>query len=180
MRPSHSNASNAMNRWLAAERYDGDDQADAALLELFESLPLIAPPAGFADRVILRAGIPANAKRDLFASRGARLAVAGCLVALSLGVLWLPPVLRLLAGFWSFGGLVQGGVRALADAAQWLATAFRVWDLLLTISRALTQPLMMPQVTAGLVVCLLISSLAFRFLRDQITGERNWTHVDPI
>ncbi|HKI00585.1 MAG TPA: hypothetical protein VKK31_01260 [Thermoanaerobaculia bacterium] len=179
MRPPHSNASNAVDRWLAAERYDGDDQADAALLELFESLPLIAPPAGFADRVILRAGIPAT-RRDLFASRGARLAVAVCLVALGLGAVWLPPVLRVLAGFWSFGGLVQGGVRALADAAQWLATALRVWDLLLTIGRALTQPLTMPQVTAGLVVCLLISSLAFRLLRDQLTGERNWTYVDPI
>lgn len=178
MRPCPSNAPNAVDRWLAAERHDGDDQADAALLELFEALPLIAPPAGFADRVLLRAGIPA--KRDLFASRGARLAVALGLVALGFGGLWLPPVLRVLAALWSFGGLVQGGVQALAGAAQWLATALRAWDLLLTIGRALTQPLTTPQVTAGLVACLLISSFAFRFLRDQITGERSWTYVDPI
>src|SRR5215210_4565932 len=177
MRPSHPHA---LDRWLTAERYDRPDEADAALLELFESLPLIAPPAGFADRVLVRAGIQSAARRDLFAGWGARLAVALCLVAVGLGALWLPPVLQVLAGFWSFGGLVQAGVRTLIDASQWLAAALRVGDLVLTIGRALTRPLTMPQVTAGLVVCLLLSSLAFRFLRDQITGERNWTHVDPI
>jgi hypothetical protein len=176
MRPSHPNA---LDRWLAAERYDRPEEAEAALLELFESLPLVAPPAGFADRVLARAGIQ-SARRDVFAWWGARLAVALCLVALGLGTLWLPPVLRVLAGFWSFGGLVQVGVQALVDASQWLATALRVGDLLLTIGGALTRPLTTPQVTAGLVACLLMSSLAFRFLRDQITGERNWTHVDPI
>jgi hypothetical protein len=177
MRPSHPNA---LDRWLAAERHDRPEEADAALLELFESLPLIAPPAGFADRVLVRAGIRSAARRDPFAWWGARLAVALCLVALGLGALWLPPVLRVLAGFWSFGGLVQAGVRTLVDASQWLAAALRVWDLLLTIGGALTHPLTTPQVTAGLMVCLLMSSFAFRFLRDQITGERNWTHVDPI
>jgi hypothetical protein len=176
MRPTNPNA---LDRWLAAERHDEADEADAALLELFEALPLIAPPAGFADRVLLRSGIQFAAKRDLFASWGARLAVSLSLVALGLGTLWLPPVLRLLANLLSVSGLVQGGVRALVGATQWLAVALRAWDLMLTIGRAITQPLTMPQVTAGLVVCLLISSLAFRLLRDQINGERNWTYVDP-
>jgi hypothetical protein len=75
---------------------------------------------------------------------------------------------------------VQGAVQTLIDAAHGLASVLRLWDLLLTIGRALTQPLTLPQVTAVLMACLLASSLAFRFLRDQITGERNLTYVDPV
>ena len=177
MRPSHHHA---LDRWLNAEREDHSEAADAALFELFEALPLIAPPAGFADRVLARAGIQASVKRDLFASLGARLVVALCLVAIGLGALWLPPVLRYLAGFWSVGGLVQSGVQGLTLATEWLASVLRIWEPLRSIAGAFIQVLTMPQVMAGLLVCLIVSSLAFRFLRDQITGERNWTYVDPI
>jgi hypothetical protein len=177
MRPSHHDA---LDRWLKAERDDRPEEANEALFELFEALPLIAPPGGFADRVLARAGIQAAAKRDLFASLGARLVVALCVVALGLGALWLPPVLRYLAGLWSFGDLVQSGVHGLTLATEWLASALRVWDLVGSILGALVQVLMMPQVMAGLLACLIVSSLAFRFLRDQITGERNWTYVDHI
>lgn len=180
MRPSHHDA---LDRWLQAERGDhpqADTEADAALFELFEALPLVAPPAGFADRVLARAGLQAVAKRDFFASRVARLAVALCFVALSVGAMWLPPVLRYVAGLWSFGGVVRGGVYALTVATDWLGVAVRVWDVLRSITGALTEVLTVPQVTAGLLICLIVSSLAFRFLRDQITGERNWTYVDRI
>ena len=57
MRPSHHEA---LDRWLAAERGDRYDEADAALREMFEALPLLAPPAGFANRgtfLIDRAGL---------------------------------------------------------------------------------------------------------------------------
>jgi hypothetical protein len=180
MRRSHHDA---LDRWLAAERDDrpeADANAEAALFELFEALPLIVPPAGFADRVLVRAGLQMAAKRDLFASRWVRLLVVLCLASLGLGFLWVPPVLRFLAGLWSFGGVVQGGVRVLTDATQWLTSKLWVWDLLLDVSRAITQALTAPQVMGGLLVCLLVSSVAFRLLRDQISGERNWTYVDPI
>lgn len=176
MRRSHHKA---LDRWLAAERSDRPDAAEAALFELFEALPLIAPPAGFADRVLARAGIQA-ARRDLFASRGVRLVLALCLTAIGLGALWLPPTLWTLAGIFSLSDLLAAWVQALTEAVRWLGSALRLWDLLLTVGRALTQPLTMPQVTAVLVACLLASSLAFRFLRDQISGERNWTYVDPV
>jgi hypothetical protein len=172
MRRSHQDA---LDRWLAAERHDRPEEAEGALFALFEALPLIAPPAGFADRVLVRAGLQA-ARRDLFASRAARLVLALCLTATALGGLWLPPVLRALAGIWSLSDLVRGGVLALTEAMQWLASALRLWELLLTVGRALA----LPQVTAALLICLLVSSLAFRFLRDQISSERNWTYVDHV
>ena len=168
----------ALDRWLAAERNGRDGEAETALLELFEALPVVSPAAGFAGRVLVRAGLQ-TAPADLFAWRPLRIVLGMALAATGLGVLWLPPVLRFLAGLWSFGGAVQGGIRVLTDASQWLATALRFWDLLVTIVHALAEPLAVPQVMAVLVLALLASGLAFRFLRDQITGERNWTYVDP-
>jgi hypothetical protein len=176
MRTSHQHS---LDRWLAAERGGRPEEAEAALHELFEALPLIAPPAGFADRVLIRAGLGA-ARRDFFASRAVRLVLALCLAATGFGALWLPPTLRVLAGLWSLSGTLRAGVQALIDVTQWLASVLRLGELLLTVGRALTQPLTLPQVTALLVICLLASSLGFRLLRDQITGERNWTHVNPV
>lgn len=176
MRPSQQDA---LDRWLAAEREGRDGEAEAALLELFEALPLAAPAAGFADRVLVRAGLQTAAPADLFAWRPLQIVLGLALFATGLGVLWLPSVLRLLAGLWSVGGAVQVGIRVVTGASDGLATALRVWDFLLSIVHALAQPLAVPQVQAILLLALLASGLAFRFLRDQIAGERNWTYVDP-
>ncbi len=181
MRHNHQDA---LDRWLAAERNEHAGEAEAALFELFEALPQVAPPAGFADRVLARAGIAvpaaAPAKRDLFAWRPMRLLLGLCLVAVGFGVLWLPPVIELLARFWSFGELMQMGVSAMNGLAQGLAAVLSLWDFVVTIGRAVTEPLTQPRVMAALLGCLALSSLAFRYLRDQVSGERNLNYVDPI
>lgn len=178
MRPTPQDA---LNRWLAAERagdLDSSDVADAALREMFEALPLLAPAAGFADRVFARAGLQ-PAKRDAFASFGLRLLLAASLVALSLGAIWLPPTLRALGGLFSLSGAVGLGARGLAEASRGLALVLRLGEWLFSLGRAVSEPLMAPQAMAALAVCLLVSGLAFRFLRDHISGERSLTYVDP-
>jgi hypothetical protein len=185
MRPK---SQDALNRWLAAERGERSDSpeladvADVALRELFEALPLLAPAAGFADRVFARAGLQ-RVKRDVFASLGLRLLLAASLIALSLGAIWLPPALRALGGVFSgilsLGEVVGLGVRGVADAGRGLALALRLGEWLFALGRSLSQPLMTPQAMAALAVCLLVSGLAFRFLRDHISGERSYSYVDP-
>lgn len=182
MRPSHHKA---LDRWLAAERDDRSDEADAALLEMFEALPLLAPPAGFADRVLARAGLQRvvlqeAAMRSVFASRLLRLALVLSLIATGLGGIWLPPTLRALAGLWSLSDVVQLGMRGVAAGSRGLATVLSIGDWVFSFARALVEPLMTPQVMGVLTLCLLASGLAFRFLRDQITGERSWNHVHPV
>jgi hypothetical protein len=175
MRP---NAHDALNRWLAAERDEGSEAADAALREMFEALPLLAPAAGFADRVFARVGLQ-PVKRDVFASLGLRLVLAASLIALSLGAIWLPPALRALGGLVSLSDVVGLGVRGVADASLALALFLRLGEWLFSLGRALSGLLRSPQTMAALAACLLVSSLAFRFLRDQIFGERSLSYVDP-
>jgi hypothetical protein len=177
MRPSHHEA---LDRWLAAERDDRSDDADAALLEMFEALPLLAPPAGFASRVLARAGLQEIAMQSVFASRLLRLALVLSLIATGLGAIWLPPTLRALAGLWSLGDVVELGIRAVAAGSRGLAMVLGVWDWVFSLGRTLAEPLTSPQVLAALTLSLLVSGLAFRFLRDQITGERSWNHVHPV
>jgi hypothetical protein len=160
----------ALDRWLAAERDGRADESEAALLELFAALPMAAPPAGFADRVLLRAGLQTAERSDLFAWRPLRVVLALCLAATGFGTLWLPAVLRALAGLLSVNGLVQAGVRAAGEAAHGLASALRAWDLLLTVGRAVAQPLSATPVMACLLASLLASSLAFRYLRDHVVS----------
>ena len=176
MRPKPQDA---LNRWLAAERVDRCEEADAALREMFEALPLFAPAAGFADRVFSRAGLQ-PVKRDVFASLGLRLVLAASLIALSLGAIWLPPALRALGGLLSLSDVVGLGVRLVADASRGLALLLRVGEWLFALGRWLSELLKAPQTMAALAACLLVSGLAFRFLRDQIFGERSLSYVDPM
>ncbi|HEX4964978.1 MAG TPA: hypothetical protein VF173_29490 [Thermoanaerobaculia bacterium] len=175
MRPSPQEA---LNRWLAAEREGRSEEADAALRETFAALPLLSPAAGFAGRVLVRAGLQPEV-RDVFASRALRLVLAASLVSLALGVFWVPPVLGAFARLWSLGGVVRLGTWAVEAGSQALATLLGIGEWLFALYRSITEPLLAPQVLAGLTVCLLVSGLALRFLRDQLTGERSWNHVDP-
>jgi hypothetical protein len=183
MRPSHHEA---LDRWLAAERDDRFDDADAALREMFEALPLVAPPAGFADRVLARTGLLPVTRmqevepRSVFASRALRLALVLSLIATALGVIWLPPTLQALNRLWSLSDVVQLGMWAVAAGSRALATVLRIGDWIISLGRALAEPLMAPGVMATLTVSLLASGLAFRFLRDQISGERSFNHVHPV
>jgi hypothetical protein len=167
-----------IDRWLTAEQGDRADEAEAALAALFTALPRLQPPAGFADRVMLRAVSEAPAPRSLFASLWVRGGLTLCLLAIGASVLWLPQMLRALAGLLSVGSLVRLWTSSLVAACRWLGSALGLWDFLLTVGRALAAPLETPAVALTLVSCLLVSMLAFRFLRGLITRDRSWTYVN--
>jgi hypothetical protein len=178
-----------LDRWLSAEQNGRADEADAALAALFTALPPLLPPAGFADRVMLRAGLEmetaavpaavlAPARRSLFASLWVRAALTLCLLSIGVSVLWLPQMLRAIAGLLSVGGLVRIWTSSLVTACRWLGSALGLWDFLLTVGRALATPLETPAVALVLVSCLLVSLLAFRSLRGLITRDRSWTYVN--
>lgn len=174
MRPS---SQDPLNRWLAAERGDRPEEAEAALFELFETLPLLAPGAGFAGRVLARAGFrPAG----VFESLWARAVIALCLLATGVSLLWLPPALKALAGTWSLGNPIELATRLVVDWSLRAVKVLKLWDWFFSVGGALAKPLATPEVAVVLAGCLLVSTLAFRFLRDLMTDERSWTYVDPV
>ncbi len=183
MRPSHDEI---LNRWLTAEADGREDDAETALFALFETLPPLAPPAGFAGRVLARAGLaaPVPVRRNLVAAPWLRALVALSLLIVGLALPWLSGVLRSLAGvtrsLWSVADLVRLGTEALTAASQGLAAALALWDRFLEIGRALQAPFATPAAALVIIGCLLVSLAAFRFLRDLISRDRSWTHVEPI
>lgn len=179
---------NDLKRWLAAERDDrpeADRQAEEALFELFEALPLFAPRAGFADRVMAEAGLaalrPQRARPDLFASRTVRLLLAACLTVVAFGMLALPAVVETafrLGGLFTFGQVVQAAIQVATEGLVAFAGALRLGEWVLTVGRAMTLPLLTPQVSLALLVCLGISSAAFFVLRDLISRQRSLSYVE--
>ena len=180
----------ALARWLQAEREADDAQAEAALLEMFESLPRLAPSAGFADRVLLRVAPPAAlpaippARQSwlvwLFRSPGFRLALTSGLLAAFISMFWLPRLVMTLLGMATMNDLLELGVASVVDLNQWLGLASRVGEWFLTVLGALAVSLTSPaalKVTAG---CLAISGISFVVLRELMTRDRSLRYADPI
>lgn len=176
-----------LTRWLQAERETDDAgalAAETALLELFESLPRLAPSAGFADRVLRQVALPAPVPARpswlvwLFRSPGFRLALASGLLAACLSLLWLPQVVMALAGMVTMTDLVQLGVASLVDLGRWLVLVARVGEWFLTVLGALALSLTTPAALRVTVGCLAVSGISFVFLRELITRDRSLSYVD--
>lgn len=183
-----------LTRWLQAER-EADDAgalaAETALREMFESLPRLAPSAGFADRVLLQIAqtavpaavpaIPVPVRQNwlvwLFRSPGFRLSLASGLLAACISMFWLPRLVMTLLGMATMNDLLELGVASLVDLSQWLGLASRVGEWFLTVLGALAVSLTSPaalKVTAG---CLATSGISFVFLRELMTRDRSLRYV---
>jgi hypothetical protein len=173
-------ANDPMSRWLEAERDGRAEDAEAALFEVFELLPPLAPSAGFADRVLRQVALqsPATARSSLFRSRGFRLVLASCLLAVGISLFWLPRALAALAGIVTVGDLVQVGVASAIDLGRWLLVIGGIGEWFVTVLEALAVSLTSPAALRLTAACLAVSGVSFVFLRDLMTRNRSWSYVD--
>ena len=171
-------------RWLQAEREMDDAGAEAALLELFESVPRLAPASGFADRVMQRIAEPVPVKEHwivwLFRSPGFRLVLASCLITAVVALLFLPQMLLAVARVVTFGDMLELGVASVVDLGRWLGVAGRVGDWFLTVLGALAVSLASPDALKAMAACLAVSGLSIAVLRELMTRDRSLRYVDPI
>ncbi|HEX5716587.1 MAG TPA: hypothetical protein VF179_10535, partial [Thermoanaerobaculia bacterium] len=127
---------------------------------------------------------PAPVRRNLVAAPWFRAVVALSLLIVGLALPWLSGVLRSLAGvtgsLWSLADVVRLGMEGLVAVSQGLVAALALWDWLLEIGRTLQAPFATPQAALMMGGCLLVSVAAFYFLRDLISRNRSWSHVESI
>ena len=186
MRTGRNAQDDLVTRWLEAEREGTDDVAEAALLEMFESLPPLAPPAGFADRVLRRVALEEAPARQpgvlgrLVRSRAFRFAVACGVFATAFALLWVPELLLVLGRLVSLGDLMDLGAASVVDLGRWLTLVARVGEWLLTLAGAFAVSLTSPAAVKVTAACLAISGVSFVVLRDLMTRNRSWRYVDPI
>ncbi|HVT59338.1 MAG TPA: hypothetical protein VHR45_13160 [Thermoanaerobaculia bacterium] len=171
----------SLARWLAAEQAGRTEEAEAALAQLCAALPRPAPRAGFADAVLARVRIAgATEGYGLFASRWFKAAMALCGASTISLLMGLPAVWRAVSGAWSSAKLIQAAVSSIVELDQWLVAVLSVGAKLMLLGRMLADALAIVPVAALAAACVLVSALAFRFLRGLITGDRRWVYVDPI
>lgn len=174
-----------LTRWLDAEQND-HETAEAALLELFESLPPLSPPAGFADRVLrrvaLEASVPARpgVLSRLVRSRAFRVATAAGVMGIALSLLWIPELLLVLGRLVTLGDVMSLGAASVVDFGRCLALVARIGEWFLTVGGALAVSLMSPAAAKVTAACLAISGISFAVLRDLMTRNRSWSYVEPI
>lgn len=171
-------------RWLAAEKAGETEAAEAALREVLQILEPLAPPAGFAQRVLAQARVQAapaaGPERRLFAARWQRAALAASFAAAAYGLLWLPAALQALSGATLLTALVQNGADFLTALNLWVLSALGLGEKLVLLGSALAEPLATPPVLALAAACLAVSALALRSLRELIRRDRRWVYADPI
>lgn len=166
-----------LRRWLAAEADDAPE-AEEALEALFQALPQPAPPAGFAQRVLVRAGVaraPSAVERWRWAVAAmlvtAALTLAGLttltLKALSALGAWVDPPTPAALLFDAVSALVK----ASASALSFLVEEMPRW---LRVAAAAAET---PEILLASTLAVLTAAGAFHILQKTIERERSWSHV---
>lgn len=176
-----------LRRWLAAERgapdaERGAEAAEEALLRLFRSLPPPAPPAGFAVRVLARAGLatPATALRLWPVAGVWRWAALVSMTLVAVAALVGPAVILELLGGLSWSAPAE----ALADTVwafgEGLRRGFAFWEVLARLGSALARVVAQPAVAASLAAIFAVAALAFRLLLELTSRDRSWSHAQSV
>ena len=151
--------------------------AERALARVFRRLPLDRPSAGFADRVLVQAGVaalrtgtglPAWMPLPLF-----RGLVAACLVLVGSLVVFLPGLVRVLTPRLGLSDWISGTIELASGAAHRLAEAMTVVEAVTGVGSTLADIILTPTWSVFLVVSLLVSAAATRALHDLIVPSRS-------
>jgi len=158
---------------------EAEREAEEALLQAFAALPSPSPSAGFADRVLARAGdfVPPSAARP---ARFWQWAVAASVLLAGLvSPLWGPLALELFSQV-DWTAALQWPGEALLALGQWLGRGLTLWESLARFSAAVAQAVARPAAAAVLALALAVVTLAFRLLSRLIVHERSVSYVEAV
>lgn len=158
-----------LERWLAAEAAGDDLAAEEAFGAVFASMPRLAPPPGFTERVIMAFDREPDTGRATWLWKAA-LAAAVALAGLATGLLplvrWIPIRLP------SVGDVFAAAARGLAWLEQWLRTAIDIWGTLARIGGAIGAAAQTPEIATAMMGSALISAAALYSLHHLLVYER--------
>jgi len=170
----------AVRQWLNLEHSDHPEQAEEALYRVFARLPLEPVPEGFADRLLVRAGLVATSttpKHSWAAFWGLRAVVTLCLVLVALFLLVIPNYLPALLGIFNLSRVTEMGVNALVGLFHQLGAGLVVWRTLSAAGSIVSTTLSSPQYLTVLFLAVLLSIGAMRVLHEVIIAERSSRYV---
>ena len=163
----------AVNRWLRAER-DAQAASDRPLRRVFEALPAAPLPAGFADRVMLGAGLAAPRH---VAPMGWRVALGAALTLAAAATATVPSIAL---GLWSrvsTGDVLRFAAGTLVETCQRLAEGLVVWQTVGSIGETFAAVLSSPPILTALLAATLISAGGLRMLHGLLAVDRRHENV---
>lgn len=170
----------SLERFLAAERADRTEESEEALFALFEALPELAPSPGFAARTLARLEVAPAAVRPTRATLWRRGFFLLGIAAVAWVAAWTPAILVALGHLVDPVGLVNAANGAVTSVLLGGSELLGMLQKLFVLGEVLARPLRTPQVSTAAAVCLVLSGMAFRSLRDLLSRQRSWAHVEPI
>ena len=172
----------ATRNWLHLEQEGLDQQADEALVGVFSRLPLESIPAGFADRIMARAGLTPVPTLDhtWTATWGLRLVVSLCLALTALSLWVIPGYLPALLGIFNLASATELGVAALVGVFHQLGSGLVIWRAFSAAGSILSSAVSSPMYLMALFSAVLLSFGAFRVLHEIVVSERSSRYVGSV
>jgi hypothetical protein len=159
----------AVKRWLRAESAEAAG-SERALRGVFRALPAPPLPAGFAERVLLAAGL--EPARRAVTPLGWRLALAGALTMAAAAVAAAPTIVAGLIGRITTGDLLRFAAGAVVETCQRLAEGLAVWRTAGSIGDTFAEVLSAPWILTAMLAATLLSAGGFRMLHGLLAVER--------
>lgn len=172
----------ATRHWLQMEQEGHDEQADKALVGVFSRLPLESVPEGFADRIMVRAGLaPIPTLGAAWTETwGMRVVVSLCLVLTALSLWLIPGYLPALFGIFNLASATEVAVGALVGISHQLGSGLVVWRIFSTAGSILSSAMSSPMYLMALFSAALLSFGAFRVLHEIVVSERSSRYVGSV
>ena len=158
----------AVSRWLGAEA-EAPEASDRALRRVFEALPEPRLPAGFAERVMLGAGLVAPRPA---APMGWRIALGAALAVAAAATAMVPSVALGLWSWISAGDVLRFAAGAVVETCQRLAAGLAVWQTVSSIGETFAEVLSSPVILTALLAATLLSAGGLRMLHGLLAVDR--------
>ncbi|MEO8503550.1 MAG: hypothetical protein ABI609_06590 [Acidobacteriota bacterium] len=168
-----------LETWLRAESAGDSERADRALAGLMQRLPLAQPSAGFAGRVLQRAGIgtPVRVAVDLFAWTSVRWAIGLGLVLAAASLLFVPTLLQPLVSAVSLSGVLGALTQVIVQIGRWIGAGAAFWRVAGELGSTCALVVSKPPIALLLLAMAGMGAAALRVLNRLMSPERSAAHA---